>query len=240
MLYTIRLFFALLVCSLVAAGHPGLAQFVAKASPFPRTTHQAAQPQALSLRDVLNQFKTRYKVDILFEDRLIDDHLIESDMIDTAAPLEKNLTSLLKPKGLQFAKIRNGVYAVLADTRTRNIPLADDINRLSTPAILPKEQPESAQLIQLKTKELSPVAADQTINGRVTDGATGGGLPGVSVVVKGTSRGTTTDTDGNFRVTVPEQNATNTLDAGFLLHWLCYAGNSGGHQKHGERNDGHR
>lgn len=50
--------------------------------------------------------------------------------------------------------------------------------------------------------------ADQTITGRVTDGSTGSGLPGVSVVVKGTSRGTTTDTDGNYRLTVPDQGVT--------------------------------
>ncbi len=49
---------------------------------------------------------------------------------------------------------------------------------------------------------------DQTITGRVTDGGTGSGLPGVSVVVKGTSRGTTTDTDGNYRLTVPDQGVT--------------------------------
>jgi TonB-linked SusC/RagA family outer membrane protein len=221
MLYTIRLLSVSLVCSLVAAGHPGLAQFVAKASTFPRTTYQAAQPQALLLRDVLNQLKTRYKVDILFEDRLVSDHLIDPDMIEPSASLEKNLTKLLKPKGLRFTKIRYGVYAVLADNKTRKLTLTDDIDRLSTPALLLKDQPESAQSIQLKTKELSLVATDQTVNGRVTDGATGGGLPGVSVVVKGTSRGTTTDTDGNFRVTVPEQNVTNTLT--LVFSFIGYA-----------------
>ena len=54
----------------------------------------------------------------------------------------------------------------------------------------------------------SPRIAEQTITGRVTDGSTGSGLPGVSVVVKGTSRGTTTDTDGNYRLTVPDQDVT--------------------------------
>ena len=63
--------------------------------------------------------------------------------------------------------------------------------------------------------------ADQTIGGRVTDGATGTGLPGVSVVVKGTSRGTTTDTDGNYRVTVPDQNAGNALT--LVFSFIGYA-----------------
>ncbi|MPR33124.1 SusC/RagA family TonB-linked outer membrane protein [Salmonirosea aquatica] len=42
-------------------------------------------------------------------------------------------------------------------------------------------------------------AQDNMVTGKVTDDG-GSALPGVSVVVKGTTRGTTTDTDGNFRI----------------------------------------
>jgi TonB-linked SusC/RagA family outer membrane protein len=45
-----------------------------------------------------------------------------------------------------------------------------------------------------------------TISGKVTDDK-GVTLPGVSVVVKGTTQGTTTDTDGGFRIAVPNRNA---------------------------------
>ncbi|KAA9356180.1 SusC/RagA family TonB-linked outer membrane protein [Larkinella humicola] len=44
-------------------------------------------------------------------------------------------------------------------------------------------------------------AAEETITGAVTD-ETGKGLPGVSIQVKGTTRGTTTDADGKYRVAV--------------------------------------
>ena len=47
---------------------------------------------------------------------------------------------------------------------------------------------------------------DRTLTGRVTDEANVG-LPGVSVVLKGTSRGTTTDTEGQFSLTVPENSS---------------------------------
>lgn len=49
--------------------------------------------------------------------------------------------------------------------------------------------------------------ADRTVSGRVT-GETGEGLPGVNVLVKGSTRGTVTDVDGRFRVNVPEGNST--------------------------------
>ena len=47
------------------------------------------------------------------------------------------------------------------------------------------------------------LAQDATVTGRVTTADDGSTLPGVSVQVKGTSRGTTTDADGNYRIKVP-------------------------------------
>ena len=42
--------------------------------------------------------------------------------------------------------------------------------------------------------------AQQTVTGRVTDNTTTQGLPGINVIVKGTSRGTITDANGNFSI----------------------------------------
>jgi iron complex outermembrane receptor protein len=75
---------------------------------------------------------------------------------------------------------------------------------------------------------LSPVAAtdkipavrsekppvEQTVSGRVTDATTNEALAGCSVVLKGSSRGTTTDANGNYRIVVPNANAT--LVFGFI------------------------
>ncbi|HVY76859.1 MAG TPA: secretin and TonB N-terminal domain-containing protein, partial [Puia sp.] len=44
---------------------------------------------------------------------------------------------------------------------------------------------------------------DITVTGLIT-GESGEGLPNVSIAVKGTTRGTTTDNNGNFTLTVPE------------------------------------
>jgi len=46
-----------------------------------------------------------------------------------------------------------------------------------------------------------------TITGRVISGEDEAGLPGVNVVVKGTSQGTVTDVEGNYILEVPDQNA---------------------------------
>ncbi len=45
--------------------------------------------------------------------------------------------------------------------------------------------------------------AQKTVSGKVTDANDGTGLPGVSVIVKGLTVGTSTDIDGNYRINVP-------------------------------------
>ncbi|WPP53473.1 SusC/RagA family TonB-linked outer membrane protein [Catalinimonas niigatensis] len=50
-------------------------------------------------------------------------------------------------------------------------------------------------------------AQERTVTGKVTDLETGEDLPGVNILVKGTTQGTVTDVEGNYRLTVPS-NAT--------------------------------
>ena len=58
-------------------------------------------------------------------------------------------------------------------------------------------------------------AQDNMVTGKVTD-AEGSALPGVSVVVKGTTRGTTTDTEGNFRIAAARNAQLEFSFVGFV------------------------
>ncbi|MGY5849849.1 SusC/RagA family TonB-linked outer membrane protein [Salegentibacter sp. F14] len=49
------------------------------------------------------------------------------------------------------------------------------------------------------------IAQEQTVTGTVTDSENGIPLPGVTVLEKGTSNGTSTDFDGNYSIDVPEE-----------------------------------
>jgi len=53
--------------------------------------------------------------------------------------------------------------------------------------------------------------AQHTVSGKVTSSVDGSPLPGVSVLVKGTTTGTSTDVDGRFTVTVPDNNSILVL-----------------------------
>ena len=54
-------------------------------------------------------------------------------------------------------------------------------------------------------------AQNRNITGRVTDSATGQGLPGVTVLVKGTSIGASTSADGSYSLSVPASATTLTF-----------------------------
>ncbi|GAB3992599.1 SusC/RagA family TonB-linked outer membrane protein [Spirosoma daeguense] len=100
-------------------------------------------------------------------------------------------------------------------------PLGDVLNKLlpslqltynvTGTQIILKQLPRSlsteptSQLQILETPSLKPV--DQAVTGTVTD-ERGSGLPGVSIVVKNTTKGTTTDPDGKYRIDVANGQAT--------------------------------
>ncbi|MFN8843885.1 MAG: carboxypeptidase-like regulatory domain-containing protein, partial [Chryseotalea sp.] len=51
-------------------------------------------------------------------------------------------------------------------------------------------------------------AQERTVTGRVTSAEDGSALPGVNVVLKGTTTGTVTDVEGNYKISVPSDGGT--------------------------------
>ncbi|SEJ50237.1 TonB-linked outer membrane protein, SusC/RagA family [Dyadobacter koreensis] len=94
----------------------------------------------------------------------------------------------------------------------QNKPLYEVLDDILTPLGLQYEI--SGKIIILKRLEsipevLPPGKNDgpkKNLSGKVLD-ETGAGLPGVSVVVKGTQTGTTTNTDGEFKLDIPDNAA---------------------------------
>lgn len=52
-----------------------------------------------------------------------------------------------------------------------------------------------------------PAYAQRTVSGTVTDATDDYGIPGVNILIKGTSTGTVTDIEGNFKIEVPGDDA---------------------------------
>ena len=52
---------------------------------------------------------------------------------------------------------------------------------------------------------LSTLAQERTLRGKVTSAENGSGVPGVSILIKGTTKGTVTDSDGNYTIQLSAQ-----------------------------------
>src|SRR5688572_14483178 len=61
-------------------------------------------------------------------------------------------------------------------------------------------------MLTLFTLSAFVAQAQVAVRGKVTD-ETGSGLPGTNVLVKGSTSGTTTDSNGDYAIDVPQANA---------------------------------
>ena len=83
----------------------------------------------------------------------------------------------------------------------------------------------SGFLLLLFALAFGSLHAQQTISGSVTDET--GPLPGVTIVEKGTSNGTTSDFDGNFSISVADENAILVFSyLGFLTQEIAASSDS--------------
>lgn len=74
---------------------------------------------------------------------------------------------------------------------------------------------------------LASAARSQNVSGRITAAENGEPLPGVSVVLKGSTQGTTTDNTGKFTLRLPNANATLVVSfIGYLKQEVAVGGRS--------------
>lgn len=71
------------------------------------------------------------------------------------------------------------------------------------------------------------LAQSRSVSGRVTDQKTGEGLPGVTVIVKGTTNGVSTNATGDFSLDVPATSNTLVFSSvGYLTQEKAVGTNS--------------
>lgn len=78
-------------------------------------------------------------------------------------------------------------------------------------------------VLQVTAKNHSPLTRDVKVSGKVT-GSDGAALPGVTVKIKGSSVGTSTDAGGNYSITVPEGSRLVFSSIGFATQEVTVSG----------------
>jgi TonB-dependent starch-binding outer membrane protein SusC len=151
------------------------------------------------VKDVLNELRVHYKVDILFSDQMIESLQVSADAVNYKNTLEENLVQVLKQSGLHYKKSKDGAYLIIrpSNEKKESNSSAGSTFRLDNPVQLNK-------------------ALDITVTGRVTS-EDGEPLPGASVMLKGSPTiGTVTDVNGDFSLQAPETGILIISYIGFL------------------------
>ena len=138
------------------------------------------------LKTLLKQWESEYHATIFYESTLVDNKRVVAPA-ETAAPLAERLAEVLPAANLQFKELRPNYFVVTSR------PVAG-ASPTGTAAAAPQDIP---------------------VTGRVTD-SKGEPLPGVTVLVKGTTNGASTNADGRFSLTVPEGSTLVFSSVGFI------------------------
>ncbi|WP_197933108.1 SusC/RagA family TonB-linked outer membrane protein [Spirosoma aureum] len=190
-----------------------LAQSVALAHQQSKTVHtlQVLPAESQKLKEVLTTLSRQHQVSILFEETTVQGITIPADAQLRSGTLAKQLQALLKPYGLTVKKINDQAYYIIK-TPTKDSRSAGSTSQTEA-ALRPSIEGGVSTIQALGTTLPMATVADIRVSGRVI-GENGDGLPGVNVVIKGAVRGTNTDAEGRYQLSVP--NAETTLVFSFV------------------------
>ncbi len=166
------------------------AQTIAAVSMHRTQTTQRYTPESSpSLKTVLDNLQAKYGVNFLYKSQIGEQKIATS--LPNSGNVEENLHAILTPNHLAFRKAGANLYAIMtADEAAKNAEAA-----------LQEKAPAQRTVVAMQVVA-APKEVAQTVNGTVKDATTGEVLTGVSVVVKGTTKGTATDIDGKYTLQV--------------------------------------
>ena len=185
---------------------PGFAQLIASVHVPGR--QETAQPASKTLKDILQEFKTHYKVDILYFDHQVEGYKVASDAVSLNASVEQSLGNLLKPLGLKFKKTNNGGYVISkkkdSGKEDKKPVVPEETRLLKNETKLIEYSSRLALVKPVKQMTENMTASEKVVTGKITESDKGEGLPGVNILVKGTTTGAVTNVEGNYKISIPE------------------------------------
>ena len=194
----------ILLFILLSNGRPACAQLLATARQLPQSGSSGTATRPL--KDALIELKTRYGVDLLFGDQVVEG-LVVSVKSEPVNGLERNLDRLLQPNGLKYHKVRERTYIISTKKTTKDSRTTTPNPEILRPETAVPHATGAASPRPLSVLGVQPLALAQLVSGQVTTTESGEGLPGVNVVVKGSAQGTTTDGSGRYQISVPDASA---------------------------------
>ncbi len=170
------------------------AQVLAMTKNLSHQQNQTFLNTKINLSQLLDNLEDSYKVRFNYKASLLKNVQVET-------------TAIQSFKGQIDYKLNE----ILAD-----VNLKCEVINPNSFVIIPREK-DKKDILELKPKaaEILPnvkVLIEESITGKVVD-ENGEGIPGVSIVIKGTTKGTTTNARGEYSINVPDEKAIITFSS---------------------------
>ena len=164
-----------------------------------KTSHWATQDEKLiSLEAALKELETKLDISLNYDYKTIENKFVKAEQLNKLnEDVEKSLSAILNPLQLKYEKIAEHYYIIFEKNSEKSIQKIEN-NSLDEVNYLQRKD------LSAWVKQMDQRYLETTITGRVTDEENGEGLPGVNILVKGTTTGTVTDLDGKYRINVPD------------------------------------
>jgi TonB-linked SusC/RagA family outer membrane protein len=159
---------------------------------------------------ILKELETKHSIFFMFHNEKIKTMQVRFQPLPDES-VQKTLDRILKANGLGY-KQHGKIFAIFpANESGKSIrQFKQKVTAIPASDLNQAGNSPTNQLPAQLTTATSQNQADITITG-VVKSETGEGLPGVSVVIKNTARGTTTDAGGKYSLAVPEGSATTLV-----------------------------
>nr|WKN38785.1 SusC/RagA family TonB-linked outer membrane protein [Tunicatimonas sp. TK19036] len=196
---------SLLVCLICGIGmtHTLYGQKLASLSEPTRLT----QDNFVPLIRVLSGLETKYHTQFSYDKELLAGKMVSNEAIkQMESDLDTSLTILLKPFRLKHERFDSETYIIYSPQDT---PGSVKVKKKTSDDAEAGRNDKADPLQKLLTRHvIAKLGIEQIVRGTVSARSDNSPLPGVNVLVKGTTFGTVTDLDGNYNINVPNDDDT--------------------------------
>jgi TonB-linked SusC/RagA family outer membrane protein len=189
----------------------GLAQF-AFASVRTGQDGPRMQESNTSVTLLLRRLEQIHKTSFIYQKELLENKVF-SGSINEADKLEQVLERVLTPINLRYKKLKGGGYTILPKKMARvGLAEPEHLKPTTNGQMVATTSPQ-APIHPLSTRrDVQELAQSgfiaEVVKGKVSDEARNEPIPGANITIKGTTRGTTTDANGNFSLANVEKGTT--------------------------------
>ncbi len=193
-----------------------------------RHNDKALEQKALvrkQLKEVIQDLKKRFEVDFIYENNVLEGKKVIY-IPQQNESFENLLSTVLSSVNLNYKKIDQKVYAIIPQAVLKKEIAKKERGVVSIAAQQEKFFAPALPMISL-TPKFALTTLEKRISGIVTSSEDGLPLPGVSILVKGTTTGTVTDAEGKYAISVPDNGGTLVFSyVGYITQEIAIGNNN--------------